>query len=812
MLCVAVGVMVYNEEKNLGPLLDLLGRSQSPSLRLSAIVVVSSGSTDASVPIARARAAVDPRVHVIDDHERRGKATAINQFLAHVADEVDICVLSSGDVLPGEAALQRLVEPFADPSVGMTGAHPVPTNRGASAVDRMVRLQWELHHRISLRAPKMGELIAFRRDIPRLDPETAVDEAYIEAMVRGRGQDVVYVPGAEVFNHGPTNLREFVSQRRRIWAGHCFLRRDTGYVVSTMRTANVARSALDYVRASPRQLPLVATATAVELFARGFGAVDALVLGRNPFIWDALPSTKRPETPLVRSTRRAPTERSTARVALASKASVTGTRLLRDRGGALRFLFALWLLQSAAFFVPPATWNPVSRFGLTRAIVERLELELGDMAAATGDRALVAGRWYSDKSPIPSLVAAPAYALVRGVHLVLHRPPPEFAATSSGGLPGVHVTVNRSFRQLLFACTFVVGAVPFALLGWMLLGFLLRRHGPAAAVVAATFTMLGTPLLPYATSFYGHVLAACALFAAVYVTDEAVSDRRLAAAGCALGLASATEFITLLPAIAIGLSIGLRGDGSRSRRVAIMALFALGPLGVVAAYDAICFGAPWRTGYSFVTNPVFVAGHARGLMGLSLPGPRALWQSLFGVERGLLLVSPVAAFGLWGVASAARRRDRAALALGAAFVVLILANAGYYMWWGGAATGPRHVVPALAALGAGIAACLERPRLRVAVWIAGLVSVGVMVGFTAVGIEAPHQSDVLREYLWSRLRRGDIASLAGASNLGIEMGLPRAGSLGPLFAWWTLGAEVLADRCRGMHNAARRVAGVPPTN
>lgn len=294
MLRVAVGVMVYNEAENLGPLLELLRVIRGPSLEVAAIVVVSSGSTDESVAIARRQAAVDVRVSVIEDRRRRGKATAINQFLSHLPDDVDVCVLSSGDVLPGEAAVERLAAPFAKPEVGMTGAHPVPTNSGTTPVDRMVRLQWDLLHRISLRTPKMGELIAFRANLPLLDPETAVDEAYIEAMVRGRGQQVVYVPAAEVFNHGPTTFRDFMRQRRRIWAGHCVLRKDTGYVVSTMRMANVVLPVLEYVRASPLQLPIVATAAAVELCARALGTIDARVLGRNPFIWERLPTTKRP--------------------------------------------------------------------------------------------------------------------------------------------------------------------------------------------------------------------------------------------------------------------------------------------------------------------------------------------------------------------------------------------------------------------------------------------------------------------------------------------------------------------------------------
>ncbi|MEI8258208.1 MAG: glycosyltransferase, partial [Deltaproteobacteria bacterium] len=115
MLRVAVGVMVYNEAANLGSLVETLLRPGAPALAVEALVVVSSGSTDASVPIAREVARTDARVHVIDDAERRGKATAINQFLGALGPGLDVAVLASGDVIPGEHALARLVMPFAEP-------------------------------------------------------------------------------------------------------------------------------------------------------------------------------------------------------------------------------------------------------------------------------------------------------------------------------------------------------------------------------------------------------------------------------------------------------------------------------------------------------------------------------------------------------------------------------------------------------------------------------------------------------------------------------------------------------------------------
>lgn len=492
----------------------------------------------------------------------------------------------------------------------------------------------------------------------------------------------------------------------------------------------------------------------------------------------------------------------------------------------LRFFFALFLLQTGAYFVPPATWNPVSRFGLTRAIVEAGSFELGPLADATGDRAHVGERWYSEKSPIPSFLAVPAYAVTRAVHLALGREPPTFVATSRDGIPAVRVEVNRSFAQLLYACAVAAGAVPYAVLGWLLLGFLLRRFAPVVAVAGAGLMMLGSLLLPYATSFYGHVLAACALFGAAVMLDEragrasgvagsgrdigSVASRTgvvsagrqrttLVLAGALLGLATVTEYLSSVPGLALaGWAVFRAGPHGRVTRLGLLALGALAPALAIAGYNTACFGAPWRSGYSFVTLPVFVAGHARGLMGVSWPDPEALWLSLFGSSRGLFVLTPLALVGAAGLVAWLRERrdDHATRALAAGLLALLVVNSGYYMWWGGAATGPRHLVPALPVLAVGVAWALTRPWWRAAAVVAGIASCLVMLAFAGVGVEAPERDHVLSDYLFARLAQGKVAGLQGASNLGVLLGLPVAASLAPLLAWWLIGGRELLAAAR----------------
>jgi cellulose synthase/poly-beta-1,6-N-acetylglucosamine synthase-like glycosyltransferase len=281
---------------SLHALLAAVVDARGPAIDVRQIVVVSSGSTDGTVAIARRWAARDPRVEVAIDPVRRGKATAVNQFLTRVRSDVRVCVLSGGDMLPRPGTLDALVAPFVDPSVGMAGAHPVPTNPQPDDprhgwVDRVVHLQWELHHALSLRTPKMGELVAFRPDVPQLDPETVVDEAWLETVALARGQRLVYVPEAIVMNRGPSRLGELLDQRRRVFCGHLWLRGTRRYEVATLRPGRVATVALARLRADPRRAPDFAAAGFAELVGRALGALD-YARGEKPFVWNAIPTSK----------------------------------------------------------------------------------------------------------------------------------------------------------------------------------------------------------------------------------------------------------------------------------------------------------------------------------------------------------------------------------------------------------------------------------------------------------------------------------------------------------------------------------------
>jgi poly-beta-1,6-N-acetyl-D-glucosamine synthase len=180
----------------------------------------------------------------------------------------------------------------------MAGGRPVPVNGSSRPVDQAVHLLWGLHHRLALRQPKLGEMIALRREAAELLPRTSVDEATFQAMLESTGWESRYVPGAVVANRGPGTMRDFVKQRRQIHTGHLWLLHREGYTVPSLHIVLLAREFLGEVlggasRRTPRSAFGTAAAVGMELWARLLARWDYL-RGREEHVWDMVASTKDP--------------------------------------------------------------------------------------------------------------------------------------------------------------------------------------------------------------------------------------------------------------------------------------------------------------------------------------------------------------------------------------------------------------------------------------------------------------------------------------------------------------------------------------
>ncbi|HVN96232.1 MAG TPA: glycosyltransferase [Syntrophorhabdaceae bacterium] len=291
MLDLSIGIMAYNEEANIGHLLESVMNQEFAHGRLKEIFVVASGCSDGTEDVVRGFERKDKRIKLLVQKDREGKASAINLFLSKATG--NILILESGDTIPEPGTLDRLTAPFSDERVGMTGAHPAPVNSAETFIGFSVNLMWTLHHKIALETPKLGELVAFREVVKQIPRDTAVDEASIEAIIRKAGYELRYVPQAIVRNKGPENIKDLLKQRRRIAAGHKHLMREEGYEVSTMDPKNILKILLRQHSWRVKDTLWTIGAIGLEMLGRVLGYYDFYVKKRNPFIWDMASSTKK---------------------------------------------------------------------------------------------------------------------------------------------------------------------------------------------------------------------------------------------------------------------------------------------------------------------------------------------------------------------------------------------------------------------------------------------------------------------------------------------------------------------------------------
>jgi poly-beta-1,6-N-acetyl-D-glucosamine synthase len=290
----SVGVMAHNEEGNIGLLLEAVVSQRTTRVRISEVLVVCSGCTDGTEGVVQAWQRQDARIRLLVQARREGKASAVNLFLAHARERV--VVLCSADLLPARDTIEQVVLPLCDPDLGMTTCRPVPVNDPSSFMGFASHLLWDLHHEINLRGFKAGELIAFRKIFERIPYRTAVDEASIEPVIQAQGYRVRYVPDAIVYNKGPDTVKEFLTQRRRIFAGHLSIRDTLGYRVKTMSSLRALFLLVRHLSWRPRRFLWAWAVAALEAYGRVLGRRD-YAAKREHFMWEMAKTTKQLEQP-----------------------------------------------------------------------------------------------------------------------------------------------------------------------------------------------------------------------------------------------------------------------------------------------------------------------------------------------------------------------------------------------------------------------------------------------------------------------------------------------------------------------------------
>ena len=214
-LPVSVVVAAHDEEDMIATKVANVHASDYPA-ELIQVVVVSDGSTDATVEFARAAGA-----DVVLDLPRVGKLTALNRAVEDATGEV--LVFTDADSLLEADTLGELVANFADEEVGGVSGNEVSRARGDErAVARGEGLYWRyeqwikrLEDRAGCVVSATGRLYAIRRGLFIPSRVTAgTDDFVISTGVVRAGRRLAFDPHARVVVDVPSE--DSSEMRRRI--------------------------------------------------------------------------------------------------------------------------------------------------------------------------------------------------------------------------------------------------------------------------------------------------------------------------------------------------------------------------------------------------------------------------------------------------------------------------------------------------------------------------------------------------------------------------------------------------------------------
>lgn len=292
------GVVAHNDERHIeASLRSLLTQELPPGVRWGRVWVVASGCTDRTEEIARAVAEEDPRVSVVVEAERRGKAAAIRQVLSRA--EGDLLVLLNSDAVAAPGAVGSLltkatsqIHPFA------VMARPVTSTMPYDDWGSTMRWMWELHHELHLEMLKDGSgshlsdelLLVSLPPFPWIEDGIINDGSYCAVWLRDHAGSCWYAPDARVFIDVPSTRQDHLLQRRRIHVGNAQVAERLGRHPTTalrflLNHPGRAFRALRRAAAQDHAARHLVRIAAWELAARALAAWDRLPPRRDHVRW-----------------------------------------------------------------------------------------------------------------------------------------------------------------------------------------------------------------------------------------------------------------------------------------------------------------------------------------------------------------------------------------------------------------------------------------------------------------------------------------------------------------------------------------------
>ncbi len=298
-------ICAYNEEKSIGPLLEnLMHQRVPPEVIDREIIVVASGCNDRTVQVVKQHTEKNTKIALIEEENRLGKASALNK--AFEVSSGDYIALIPADVLPAQNALYNLLIPFKNSYVSAVSGRPMqnPEKVPKGFSGYLANMTYRLWARLMIRlndkgeaAHCSGEFMAIRSDVKTAVPvECAADDSFLAIAARRKGL-IKFAPKAVCYNLLPSNLADYINQRRRWLYGHFQTKKMTGEYPTVLDTVVLSKPGIAFrvlveeVAEKPKDVGYLASAVAVEAVIYLLSLFDRLRCRRYG-VWPVIRSTK----------------------------------------------------------------------------------------------------------------------------------------------------------------------------------------------------------------------------------------------------------------------------------------------------------------------------------------------------------------------------------------------------------------------------------------------------------------------------------------------------------------------------------------
>lgn len=219
---VSLVMAVYNEEQDLPARLRNLQQLDYPLDRLE-VIIASDGSTDRTNALLQDFHRPNTRALLLP---RQGKAKALNSAVALASGE--LLVFSDANSIYAPDAIQRLIEPFADPQVGGVAGNQVYLDlRKVGLSQAGEKSYWNFDRQLKVAESQSGNVIsatgaiyAIRRSLFQPVQEGVTDDFYTSTAVIEQGYRLVFEPRAVSYEPPAASAeREFQRKVRIITRG-----------------------------------------------------------------------------------------------------------------------------------------------------------------------------------------------------------------------------------------------------------------------------------------------------------------------------------------------------------------------------------------------------------------------------------------------------------------------------------------------------------------------------------------------------------------------------------------------------------------